>query len=66
MLEREARSLAIQNATEKADFYASQLGVNRGPILSLSDHVGVAGPGEELATSRWRLSPAGLSSTPAR
>ena len=43
MLEREARSLAIQNATEKADFYASQLGVNRGPVLSLSDHVGVAG-----------------------
>lgn len=49
MLEREARSLAIQNATEKANFYASQLGVNRGPVLSLSDRVGVAGLAREVS-----------------
>ena len=40
-LEREARRLAVQDATEKADFYAAELGLGRGAILSVSDQVGV-------------------------
>ena len=40
-LERQARRLALQDATEKADFYAAELGLGRGAILSVSDQVGV-------------------------
>ena len=43
-LEREARRLAVQDATEKADFYAAELGLGRGAILSVSDQVGVPYP----------------------
>ncbi len=36
-LEEEARVLAIQNAIEKADLYATQLEVVRGPLVSISE-----------------------------
>ena len=36
-LEEEARVLAIQNAIEKADLYAEQLAVVRGPLVSISE-----------------------------
>ena len=36
-LEEEARVLAIQNAIEKADLYAEQLEVVRGPLVSISE-----------------------------
>ena len=39
-LEREARISALQDAVEKADLYAEQLGVARGTVLSVSESSG--------------------------
>lgn len=40
-LEHEARRLALQDAIEKADFYAAELGLVRGGIVHVSDLVDV-------------------------
>lgn len=40
-LEREARRLALQDAIKTADFYAAELGLDRGAIAQVSDQVDV-------------------------